>query len=113
MAIKLQNVCIGGHQRWMWVVGLNDLQVWSSQLMVDQMLTCLQDYNIELFVQQEAIALCCDAIEKAGYTGKIEIGMDIAATELFKDGQYDLDFKKSNSNLDQWLTPDQITISVK
>merc|ERR1712117_788651 len=41
----------------------------------------------------EAIKLCEDAIAKAGYTGKIKIGMDVAASEFFKDGKYDLDFK--------------------
>ncbi|KAH9722443.1 Enolase 1 [Citrus sinensis] len=39
--------------------------------------------------------LLTDAIEKAGYTGKIKIGMDVAASEFFtKDGNYDLNFKK-------------------
>ncbi|KAH9778407.1 Enolase 1 [Citrus sinensis] len=39
--------------------------------------------------------LLTDAIEKAGYTGKINIGMDVAASEFFtKDGKYDLNFKK-------------------
>merc|ERR1712018_572139 len=33
----------------------------------------------------EAIKLCEDAIEKAGYTGKIKIGMDVAASEFFKE----------------------------
>merc|ERR1712071_267732 len=33
------------------------------------------------------------AIEKAGYTGKIDIGMDVAASEFFREGKYDLDFK--------------------
>ena len=43
---------------------------------------------------KEGLQLIADAIAKAGYTGKIEIGMDVAASEFFKDGQYDLDFKK-------------------
>ena len=39
--------------------------------------------------------LLVDAIEKAGYTGKVKLGMDVAASEfLTKDGQYDLDFKE-------------------
>lgn len=37
------------------------------------------------------------AIEKAGYTGKIKIGMDVAASEFCKDKKYDLDFKNPNS----------------
>uniref|UniRef100_A0A4W6F8B5 Beta-enolase n=1 Tax=Lates calcarifer TaxID=8187 RepID=A0A4W6F8B5_LATCA len=33
------------------------------------------------------------AIEKAGYPDKIIIGMDVAASEFFRSGKYDLDFK--------------------
>ncbi|RVW17114.1 Enolase 1, chloroplastic [Vitis vinifera] len=44
---------------------------------------------------REGLVLLMDAIEKAGYTGKIKIGMDVAASEFFtKDGKYDLNFKK-------------------
>lgn len=44
---------------------------------------------------REGLVLLMDAIEKAGYTGKIKIGMDVAASEFFrKDGCYDLNFKK-------------------
>jgi len=38
------------------------------------------------------------AIEKAGYTGKIQIGMDVAASEFCKKGMYDLDFKNPKSD---------------
>uniref|UniRef100_A0A803MXI6 phosphopyruvate hydratase n=2 Tax=Chenopodium quinoa TaxID=63459 RepID=A0A803MXI6_CHEQI len=44
---------------------------------------------------REGLILLMEAIEKAGYTGKIKIGMDVAASEFYtKDGKYDLDFKK-------------------
>src|SRR6218665_805378 len=43
------------------------------------------------------------AIEKAGYTGKIEIGMDVAASEFFKDKKYDLDFKNPKSDPATWV----------
>jgi len=44
---------------------------------------------------REGLILLVDAIEKAGYTGKVKIGMDVAASEfLTKDGKYDLDFKE-------------------
>ena len=33
---------------------------------------------------EEALTMITEAIEKAGYTGKIEIGMDVAASEFFK-----------------------------
>lgn len=42
---------------------------------------------------EEALVLLRDAIEKAGYAGKISIGMDCAASEFFREGNYDLDFK--------------------
>lgn len=35
---------------------------------------------------KEALTLITDAIAKAGYTGRIDIGMDVAASEFFKDG---------------------------
>ncbi|KAI6698238.1 hypothetical protein NL676_018357 [Syzygium grande] len=44
---------------------------------------------------REELVLLMDAIEEAVYTGKIKIGMDVAASEFFlKDGRYDLNFKK-------------------
>lgn len=35
---------------------------------------------------KDALTLIQDAIGKAGYTGRIDIGMDVAASEFFKDG---------------------------
>lgn len=58
---------------------------------------------------KEALNLIQDAIAKAGYTGKVEIGMDVAASEFFKDGVYDLDFKNPASDKSQWLSPDKLT----
>lgn len=58
---------------------------------------------------KEALALIMEAIEKAGYTGRVEIGMDMAASEFFKEGKYDLDFKNPNSDSSSWLSSDQLT----
>lgn len=58
---------------------------------------------------KDALFLIQDAIAKAGYTGKVEIGMDVAASEFHKDGMYDLDFKNPKSDKSQWLTPDKLT----
>ncbi|XP_070561896.1 alpha-enolase-like [Ptychodera flava] len=57
---------------------------------------------------KEALELLKVAIEAAGYTGKIKIGMDVAASEFFKDGKYDLDFKNKNSDPSTYLSPDQL-----
>jgi enolase len=42
---------------------------------------------------KEGLELLKEAIEAAGYTGKVKIGMDVAASEFYKDGNYDLNFK--------------------
>lgn len=40
-----------------------------------------------------ALELLKSAIAKAGYPDKIIIGMDVAASEFYRGGKYDLDFK--------------------
>ncbi|CAG0883822.1 unnamed protein product [Cyprideis torosa] len=57
---------------------------------------------------KDALSLIQEAIEKAGYTGKIEIGMDVAASEFFKEGKYDLDFKNPASDASLWLEPNKL-----
>lgn len=42
---------------------------------------------------KEGLELLKKAIADAGYTGKVFIGMDVAASEFFKEGKYDLNFK--------------------
>jgi len=56
----------------------------------------------------EGLRLLVEAIEKAGYTGKVKIGMDVAASEFYKDGKYNLDFKNPNPNPKDVLTGDQL-----
>ncbi|CAK1551158.1 unnamed protein product [Leptosia nina] len=57
---------------------------------------------------KDALFLIQDAIQQAGYTGKIEIGMDVAASEFFKDGSYDLDFKNPKSNPADFLSSEKL-----
>lgn len=57
---------------------------------------------------KEGLDLLKQAIEKAGYTGKIEIGMDVAASEFCKNGKYDLDFKNKHSDASKFLTSSQL-----
>jgi len=57
---------------------------------------------------KEGLDLLNTAIAKAGYTGKISIGMDVAASEFHKEGKYDLDFKNPNSDSSKWLSGDQL-----
>lgn len=46
------------------------------------------------------------AIEKAGYKGKIQIGMDVAASEFCKNKMYDLDFKNPKSDPATYVSMD-------
>uniref|UniRef100_A0A673TQ32 phosphopyruvate hydratase n=1 Tax=Suricata suricatta TaxID=37032 RepID=A0A673TQ32_SURSU len=55
----------------------------------------------------EALELVKEAIDKAGYTEKIVIGMDVAASEFHRDGKYDLDFK-SPADPSRYITGDQL-----
>lgn len=45
----------------------------------------------------EAFTLMLEAIEEAGYTGKIQLAIDAAASEFFKDGVYHVDGQKLSS----------------
>ncbi|KAG0748235.1 hypothetical protein G6F60_001498 [Rhizopus arrhizus] len=58
---------------------------------------------------EEGLDLLVQAIEKAGYTGKVKIGMDCAASEFYKDGKYDLDFKNPNSDQSKWIDGKELT----
>ena len=57
---------------------------------------------------KEALDLVVEAIKMAGYEGKIKIGMDIAASEFYKNGKYDLDFKNPETKEEDWITSDQL-----
>jgi enolase len=48
---------------------------------------------------KEGLELLKTAIAKAGYTDKVQIGMDVAASEFFdaSNKQYDLNFKEEVS----------------
>jgi len=41
----------------------------------------------------EALAVLMEAIKKSGHESKIKLATDVAASEFYKDGIYDLDFK--------------------
>merc|ERR1712070_439678 len=55
---------------------------------------------------KEGLNLVVAAIEAAGYTGKVKIGMDVAASEFWLDAEkkYDLDFKTENNDGSQKKT---------
>merc|ERR1712087_562887 len=52
----------------------------------------------------EAIDVLMEAIKKSGHESKIKIATDVAASEFYQDGKYDLDFKNPDSKPDTWKT---------
>ncbi|KAI5858019.1 phosphopyruvate hydratase [Tricharina praecox] len=62
---------------------------------------------------EEALDLITDAIEQAGYTGTIKIAMDVASSEFYREGKYDLDFKNPDSDRSKWLTYQELAALYK
>jgi len=56
----------------------------------------------------EGLELLKVAIEKAGYTGKVKIGMDVAASEFYENGKYNLDFKSKEPNPSLVVSSDEL-----
>merc|ERR1712137_572855 len=52
----------------------------------------------------EALDVLMEALQKSGHKDKVKIGTDVAASEFYKDGKYDLDFKNENSKPADWKT---------
>jgi len=59
---------------------------------------------------EEALELITEAIDEAGYKGKMNIAMDVAASEFYKEDEkkYDLDFKNPDSDKSKWITYEQL-----
>ena len=52
----------------------------------------LNPLPMKFFCHDNILLVYC--MQQAGYTGKVKIGMDVAASEFFTDDKkYDLDFK--------------------
>ncbi|KAF2671275.1 enolase [Microthyrium microscopicum] len=64
---------------------------------------------------EEALDLIAEAIETAGYTGKVKIAMDVASSEFYKteEKKYDLDFKNPDSDKSKWITYEQLADQYK
>ncbi|KAH9452595.1 hypothetical protein MJO28_008497 [Puccinia striiformis f. sp. tritici] len=53
---------------------------------------------------EESLEILTEAIKNAGYEGQVKIALDVASSEFYKDGKYDLDFKNPKSDPSKWLT---------
>lgn len=63
----------------------------------------------DITTAKEALDLIVAAIKKAGYEGQVSIALDVASSEFYHDGKYDLDFKNPNSDPTKWLTGEQLS----
>lgn len=57
---------------------------------------------------EESLELLTEAIKKAGYEGKVKIALDVASSEFYKDGMYDLDFKNPNGDKSKYITGQEL-----
>jgi len=59
---------------------------------------------------EEALDLIVASIKQAGYEGKVDIAMDVASSEFYKEDvkKYDLDFKNPDSDQSKWITSEEL-----
>jgi enolase len=57
----------------------------------------------------EALDVLMEALKQSGHADKVKIATDVAASEFYKDGKYDMDFKNPDSDKSKWLSPSQLS----
>ncbi|CAF0870398.1 unnamed protein product, partial [Adineta ricciae] len=57
---------------------------------------------------ERALDILVKAIDKAGYTGKIKIGMDVAASEFYDEKEQKYDLNNKEKGKPNYLTSDQL-----
>jgi enolase len=62
----------------------------------------------DISTPKEALDLIVDSIKQAGYEGQVSIALDVASSEFYKDGKYDLDFKNPESDASKWLSGQEL-----
>ncbi|CAH2035454.1 unnamed protein product, partial [Iphiclides podalirius] len=65
-------------------------------------------FSIPLRSNRDALIVLTDAIKQCGYGGKVEIAINAAASDLLKDGAYDLEFKNTNTNPQDYMSSDKL-----
>ena len=67
--------------------------------------TCLRARDkLLVIIFLTGLELLKEAIARAGYTDKVKIGMDVAASEFHRDKKYDLDFKNKDSDPSKFVS---------
>lgn len=65
-------------------------------------------FSVPLQTHRDALLFLTDAIKQCGYFGKVEISVNASATDFYKDGAYDLEFKNPNSNPQDYVSSDKL-----
>uniref|UniRef100_A0A8C2C0T7 phosphopyruvate hydratase n=1 Tax=Cyprinus carpio TaxID=7962 RepID=A0A8C2C0T7_CYPCA len=84
-----------------------------ASALISQGIPVVEQEKIDQFMleldgtENKSLELLKSAISKAGYTDEIVIGMDVAASEFYRDGKYDLDFK-SPDDPNRYISPDEL-----
>lgn len=65
-------------------------------------------FGVPLQSHRDALLFLTDAIKQCGYMGKVEISINAAAVDLYKDGAYDLEFKNPNSSPQEYMSSDKL-----
>nr|BAW35595.1 enolase [Bombyx mori] len=65
-------------------------------------------FSVPLQSHRDALMFLTDAIKQCGYVGKAEIAINAAASDMFKDGAYDLEFKNPSSNPQEYMSSDKL-----
>ncbi|XP_066586707.1 enolase-like [Prorops nasuta] len=60
-------------------------------------------FTPELDEDKDALLLIDETIKEAGYDGKVKIALDMAASQFYREGGYDLAFKTDDSDPDDYL----------
>ncbi|XP_063394170.1 enolase-like [Cydia fagiglandana] len=65
--------------------------------------------SIPMEAHRDALVFLTDVIKQCGYMGKVEISINAAANDFYKDGSYDLEFKNPHSNPQGYMSSDKLT----
>ncbi|XP_049885931.1 enolase-like [Pectinophora gossypiella] len=65
-------------------------------------------FSIPLQSHRDALLFLTDVIKQCGYLGKVEISINVAASDMHKDGAYDLEFKNENSNPQEYMSSEKL-----
>ncbi|KAJ2951862.1 hypothetical protein O0L34_g4103 [Tuta absoluta] len=65
-------------------------------------------FSVPLAGHRDGLLFLTDAIKQCGYYGKVDVAINAAAGDMYKDGAYDIDFKNPNSNPQEYFASEKL-----